>query len=1402
MKRLTKVSLTCLLSLATQVVQAQTMTEYNDISITSVNREEAHMVTLPDEQYQLYLNGTWKFNWSPTPNSVPKTFYQESYDVSGWDDITVPLPWQVYAFQNNKNWDKPLYVNTSYPFTYDSNFRVQVNPNSGNTYNSSMSNPVGCYRRTFNVPSDWEGRDVFVRFNGAGHGYYVWVNGEYLGYAEDSYLPSEFKLKNINYGGENVIAVQVYRFTSGSFLECQDYWRLTGIMRDVILWSAPTTRIHDYFFRTTQLSTNKAAATITVTTNQEADGYKAQARVLDNGTEKASGELTFSGETQQGDIKLTATDIAPWSAESPTLYDLEVMLYDNEGHEIDKRVQKIGFRTVAIGSKGELLVNGKSIIVHGVNRHDFSETGGRTITREEVEAEIKLMKQLNINTVRTAHYPNNPYFYELANEYGLYVISEADVECHGNTSLSENAKFRPAMVERNERMVKFLRNYTNIIIWSYGNESGYGDNFAYVRDAVKALDNTRLTHYEGNSDYADITSSMYWNAGSIESRGKENQNKTNPKPHIQCEDTHAMGQGIGNHREMLDLYEKYPSLVGACIWDWKDQGLRRNATQIGSNNPYDYYWAYGGDFGDKPNDDNFCCNGVVLADLSLTGKSLSVKKIYQPVDFAARGGVPGHFYLKNKLTQIPLSGLDITYEILADGIVQSQGTIDYGGSIAVGKRQEVDLSEVTKAIDMSSKPGAEWNIRFSAKLSNATKWADAGYEVANELISLGTTEKPAYATTSPDKLEVSKSGTTIAVSGNNFSAVFKNGNLNSYKLGGKDMLTEPLSLNTFRIPTDNDEKGGKGRIWDDLKLRDLSITPSEMTYETSEDGQTATIRVTNIYKGTSASTFTVQMQYTISNEGVITVNSDITPLAKGIILPSLGFRTEMPEGYDQMTWLGRGPWDNYPDRKESAIVGLYHSKVADQFMRFVRPQDCGNHEDTRWLAMRNDSGQGLLFVAPDLMSSSVMNYRPEEVHKSVSNRDRHFSEVDFIKESVICLNAATRGLGNASCGSDTYDQYELKADHTTFNFIIMPLTQSLDDEALATKARVSSDVETDFEDISHEVDKSKWKIYSCDNWQNGDNPEKAIDNNTGTMWHTNWSGSDFPHEVVVDFGQPYLINSFIYQGRHDSDNGLVADYEVAFSNNPLVFGTPAAKGKLEWVSYEQIIDLAKPVVARYMRFTALSQQKKEGTQYASAAELGIIGEKSDESVETPQPVITQGTYYLRETQSRRYLHYSPGNDGDYCLGKMTIPEGDKTYEFTFEPVKGFTTYFYVISDGNKYMIEGENNWRYRGGDNPNNYTGWNNVEQQANGNIKLRAVWKGTDHKYSNFDKREQDSYIYYDKDSGATFEVISTDTGIEDVLEVNRPDENAPYYNVNGQRVEKHTPGIIIHQGKKYVNK
>lgn len=573
-------------------IMAQTGKEWDDVTITQINKETAHTLSIPygsEEDVQNYvmeespfflsLNGTWKFKWVPDPSQKPADFYNPSYDVSGWDDIEVPSVWQVYGVRHNKNWDKPLYVNTGYPFTYNATtYSVMADRPSDWTYNNNMKNPVGSYRKEFILPAGWNERNVYVRFNGAGHGYYLWINGKYVGYSEDSYLPSEFDITPYLQEGKNVIAAQLYRFTSGSFLECQDYWRLTGIHRDAFLWSAPKTQIRDYFF-STDLDDSYTDA-------------KARIEVDLKGTKLSQGSLEIKI-IDKGQVVTQVTQNVPsirkyvlytdvvnpkkWSAESPYLYDLVLTLKDGD-KTVDIRGGKVGFREVGIRKDGALLINGQRMVFHGVNRHDHSEINGRTVSKEEMENDIKMMKRLNINAVRTSHYPNNPYFYDLCDKYGLYVLAEANVECHGNMGLSGVELFKKPMVERSENHVKWLRNHVSIFTWSYGNESGNGNNFESVEKAIKNLDKTRLTHYEGNNQWSDVTSTMYANYDHIKNIGVERENQykngQTPKPHIQCESSHAMGNSMGNVRDLFDLYEHYPALTGEFIWDWKDQGLK------------------------------------------------------------------------------------------------------------------------------------------------------------------------------------------------------------------------------------------------------------------------------------------------------------------------------------------------------------------------------------------------------------------------------------------------------------------------------------------------------------------------------------------------------------------------------------------------------------------------------------------------------------------------------------------------------------------------------------------------------------------------------------------------------------------------------------------------------------
>jgi len=1273
---------------ATTMANAQTLKEWDDVSVTNLNREKAHTISIPlqsegavnensieNSPYYLSLNGVWKFKWVSDPAKRPTGFEKTTYSDAAWDDIEVPSTWQVYGLRNNKSWDKPLYCNVSYPFSFDkSTFSVMADRPSWFTYNSNMKNPVGSYRRKFTVPANWDGRDVYVRFNGAGHGYYVWVNGNFAGYAEDSYLPSEFKITDYLTTGENTIAVQVYRFTSGSLLEAQDYWRLTGITRDVFLWSAPKTQIRD-FYVTNTLNSTYSSATLNVQTDISGAsvpaGSKLILKVMDgnNVIAEATKDITSTG-TQT--ISTTVASPKLWSAETPNLYNLCLSLSDGT-KETDIRGCKWGFRDIKVSSKGEILINGKAIIIHGVDRHDHSMVGGRTVTREEMEKDIFLMKKLNINALRTSHYPNNPYLYDLCDKYGIYVLAEANVECHPYQQLSSEAKFKSIMVERNERHVLTMRNHPSIFMWSFGNESGGGNNFQAVSEAIYKLDKTRLRHYEGNSTWSDVTSTMYAGVDHISWVGSSRQNTTNPQPHVQCENTHAMGNSMGNQREFYDLYEKYPALAGEFIWDWKDQGLEVPVPNGGGKT----YWAYGGDFGDNPNDGNFCTNGVIFPDYTYSAKALNVKKIYQPADFAMTDSINGKFTVKNKLSFENLSKYDFSYQILEDGIVVKEGKIDDINLTGMMKTFALNLS--SQIAEVEKKDDAEYFIRFSAKMKEAEDWAEAGYEVASEEFRLRAAKsKPVYTSTSNDKLTVKEESYYIYVTGANFEAKFAKsaGQLISYTVNGKQLISSTMRLNAFRAPTDND--GSKTGGWNELGLR--SLTPKAGTWNITEEDGAVTLTNTVTYKNNIS--FTTQMSYRVMADGVISVSSIIDPSQKDVVLPRLGFTFDVPEGYENYTWFGRGPWENYRDRKESCFPGLYHSTVTDEWTGYVRPQENGNKEEVRFISLTNNEGTGLMVVAPDLMSATVGHWRATSIYTTNDNRKKHPYEVTFVKPAVVCIDAAMRALGNNSCGPDVLSKYELKSKRMNFNFLIMPITEPITDEQLAAKARVanpqcspvnivadkgyvtlstttkgatiyySTDGGNVFKtystrfsfkdggklyayaekeglsksivssmDINMYISKTGWKVVSVDSEQGGnEKKENAIDGNTSTIWHTHYGSPEpsCPHEIIVDMAKNYNVTAFTYQGRSDSENGRIKEYKLYLSTDGTTWGNPVATGSFDNTSAEQVVKLSKMTVARYFKLVAVSEVN--GRAWSSAAELGIQA-LSDQTVDIEETAI-------------------------------------------------------------------------------------------------------------------------------------------------------------------------------------
>ncbi|MGE4568554.1 MAG: glycoside hydrolase family 2 TIM barrel-domain containing protein, partial [Bacteroidales bacterium] len=978
------------------------------------------------------------------------------------------------------------------------------------------------------------------------------------------------------------------------------------------------------------------------------------AKILDKNQKVVAQKELSGAKVGSNTLEMDVTNPDKWSAEMPNLYSLVLTL--REGNQtLDIRGGKVGFKEVGIGPKGELLINGKRMVFHGVNRHDHSEIGGRTLTKAEMEMDVKTMKRLNINAVRTSHYPNNPYFYDLCNTYGLYVLAEANVETHGNMGLSGVELFRKPMVERNHNHVKWMRNQVAIFMWSYGNESGGGNNFEYVEKAIKALDKTRLTHYEGNSRWSDVSSTMYANYDNIKRIGEDRLKETNPRPHIQCENSHAMGNAMGNVREMFDLYEKYPSLTGEFIWDWKDQSLKMPVP----DKPGQFFWAYGGDFGDNPNDGSFCTNGVIFADYTLSAKSYNTKKIYQPVVFSMKEDGKT-VVLQSKLAFKTTAHLAMGYTLLEEGKVVGSGKLDV--VLQPGEIREV----VIAGLPQNPKKEAEYFVRFSATQKEATWWAEAGYEVASEQVRLQSATKPLYRLPEGGKLTVQESPEAITVSGANFAAVFSKeaGTLSSYTYNGKQLVASPLVLNLFRLPTENDK--AQAGSWDNMGIRTLKVQAGSWSIGKTGSDALVDLSITNRYTANGPNQYTVKMAYKVASDGTLFVDAIFLPDAKGAILPRIGYRMEMPGLFEQLSWYGRGPWESYADRKEACFEGVYSSTVTEQWERYVLPQETSNKEEVRWMSLTDASGAGLLIVAPQLMSASATHFRPEDLYTRSGVRAKHSYEAAFCENTVVSLDARMRGLGNASCGPDVMEKYELKADNTLFQAIIMPLSEKMSAEKLSEKARVSSPVAMPVTmlqdkkgmitlstatpkgqifyrvdqaafapytapfallqgghveaytraegymesaksavDFDLFIDKSAWEVVRVSSQAHGDEGKNAIDGDINTKWHTAFGANEPrpPHEIVVDMKKPLKIEAFLYTGRSDGDNGMIRDFDLYLSNDPNVWGEPVVSSRFANTGAMQVIPVPGKPEARYFKLVAKSEVRNRA--WACAMELGV-----------------------------------------------------------------------------------------------------------------------------------------------------------------------------------------------------
>jgi beta-galactosidase len=1192
---------------------------------------------LADEKSALYmsLNGSWKFDWVQNPADRPMDFFAPDFDDKNWDSIPVPANWELNGY------GYPIYVNQDYEWTY------QPDP----PHVPHDFNPVGSYRKTFTIPGNWTGKQVFIHFGAVKSAYFIWINGQKIGYSEDSKTPAEWNITQYLKEGENIIALQVYRWSDGSYLECQDFWRISGIERDVFLFATPEIHISD-FFAYTGLSKDYQDGMFDMRifvenlSSTEKTPFRTVEIILTDDAGKVvlqaakTVEFNFSGTTG---VQLNGIipGVKCWSAEMPTLYNLILLLKDKQGIVTEAIRQNVGFRSSEIKG-GQLLVNGKAVLLKGVNRHEHDPVTGHVISRESMLRDITLMKQNNINTVRTCHYPNDPYWYDLCDRYGLYIIDESNIESHGMgygaESLAKDSLWKDIHVDRVQRMVERDKNHPSVIIWSMGNEAGDGINFTACYEWIHQRDPNRPIHYERAllGPNTDIYCPMYASIEYLEKYAGQIQTR----PLILCEYSHSMGNSTGNLQDYWDVIEKYDQLQGGCIWDWVDEGLLKK-DEKGTE-----YFAYGGDFGppDVPSDGNFCCNGLVSADRTPHPALTEVKKVYQNIKAFPLDLPKGTIRIENRYFFQTLDFIDLKWDLIAEGKIMNSGTSGLPGIFA-----QTNLTLTLPVSASSLEPGKEYFLNLSFITNKEKDLIPKGYTIASEQLSLpGERTKMPIISDNLSSLKVAENETLLSISGNNFKITFDKdfGRITSYLFYGEELINNGPQVNFWRAPTDNDFGNGmetrcavwkeeskqkqpekvsvlksgndevqievvyamekvkaknltlysifgngdievenhfipepakerkreyfkkypgrtaisftenepillglpplgkeplpeftlqvgikadkfskKNAIWENshwqsgtlhLEFRngrlcffidgtdyvyfDYTFEPARnyyltIVYSVSQknlklysSGQLVEEKsLTNVVPlDISSETFIggwegedrffigefdgfrlwaralngeeiatsanikegllVSLDFSTSKNDMITNVAggfNATIIEKEYEMPEMqryGTKMEIPGQFSKVTWYGRGPQENYCDRKTAAFVGLYESSVEQQYFPYIRPQENGYRTDTRWIALQNEKGKGLMFIGEPFVCFSALNYATDDLDQGIKKNYRHTN--DLIKRDFVSLNldyGQTGVGGDDSWGARPHEQYTLNYGEYYYKYIIRPL---------------------------------------------------------------------------------------------------------------------------------------------------------------------------------------------------------------------------------------------------------------------------------------------------------------------------------------------------------------------------
>ncbi len=1258
--------------------------DWENERVNAINKEAPRATVMPEAEKQLSLNGEWKFHFAMTPEERPADFYREDYSVEMWDTIAVPSNWQLHGYGT------AIYTNVPFPFKANPPRVTDTPPKDWVAYRER--NSVGSYRRDFVLPESWQGEQVLIRFDGVESAFYLWLNGQKVGYSEDSYTAAEFDLTPYLRPGSNTLAVEVYRWSDGSYMEGQDFMRLSGIFRDVTLFAQPCVHVRDLFLKAGLRAGEYTEGTLDgtfyirnagkvdipagmklsysiegISTRLDwAEGERGSGRVetVNEGLLDA-GELCLpaipAGQEIEVKLEKSYPGVKPWTAETPNLYRFRYAL---DGR--DERSLNIGFRSVEIAQDGAVLINGKAVKFKGVNRHESHPDYGRAIPREVMEQDIRIIKAHNINTVRCSHYPNHPYLYELCDRYGLYVMDEANCEAHGVRKGKMDLSFKPswekAHVERNLNMFHRSKNHACIVFWSLGNESGYGPNFEAASAAIRACDNTRPLHYcefPHGHKAVDMDSAMYPPVDRVENWGSM---KT-PRPFFVCEYAHAMGNALGNFREYMDAFEASPRMVGGAIWDFVDQSLRAEPVGGGIYRPAPFRGttlAYGGMFGDKPNQQNFCDNGIILGDRSTTAKTKEVKKVYQYFAFAREGR---KLTVKNKYFHKTVSGYTLyALRLEPDGTFrvsrQALPDIPAGQSATLELPAELDGAALMVLADARPETEAT-SVEDFVNACEAYEYFPAAPGAAASAAPAAVGEMPALRV---------EQGEGITVSGQVFRAEFREGMLAALSYNGQELLLPryPMRLQAYRAPIDNDT-WFREKVEKKMKLQDMRMRCDKV--EVAEPAPGIVRISTEFSTEGSALGFSGQFIWTVFGNGIINASARLTPSARGEELPRLGITFGMPADCDRVRYLGLGPWDNYRDRRHSCWKSVFSTTVDGMFYAYSRPQDMGNRGGLEWLALGREGGEPLLWLgaaspaAP--LEGSVLRYTPAEL-----DRARSLDRLPAKDKVIVNLDAFQMGLGGASCGPRPLMEYQTLSAATPLGFVLAP-TQALLQQATGALSvphspvierdgagMVSLTSSTPGVPMSYAIGNGQeqlydkpfkleegsvraralaganglaptapcerafplvkgqgdWKVFSA----SSEEPDTgfahfAIDGDPDTHWHTSYTNGlpSYPHSLAIDMGARMSFSGFICTPRMDSDKGLILRYAFSVSDDGKVW-REVKRGQFSYhyIRREpsvQRVDFAAPVEARYIRLDALAPVQKH-EQSATIAELNIIGQ--------------------------------------------------------------------------------------------------------------------------------------------------------------------------------------------------